>query len=90
MDERTLNKLTESLDDGLNFVKSMLNNFDNGALSKIYPHLTEEERRKILDKKTELKSISEDLSATLTKTGVYGLDSKELSDLKERIDKIKE
>lgn len=90
MTEREIDNIAKSLEGGLSFVKEMIHNFDSGQISKMYPYLTDEERKKIIEKRTEIKRISEDLSKTLQNGGIYDMDSKELSDIKEQIDKIKE
>lgn len=90
MNEKDINKITDSLKDGLSFVKDMIHNFDSGQISKLYPYLTEEERKRIIEKRIEIKKASEDLSKVLSNGGIYDIDSKEIAEIKKRIEKIKE
>lgn len=85
-----MERLINSLDDQLEFVKSVINDFDSGNISKLYPHLSDEDRKKVLENKKEVKSIAENLSTVLSNGGIYDLDNNKMVELKERINKLKE
>ena len=90
MNLNDINRLLKGTESNLEFVNKVINDFDNGNLSSIIQHLSEEDRKKVIEKRIELKSITEKISQELQNKGLYDVDGSMLSELKEQVNKIRE
>ena len=88
MNEDYIRRLTDSLEPSLDFVNKVINDFDNGNISKLYNHLSDEDRKIVLKNKSKIKDVVDRMAKELAVKSFDEIDGGEIAKLKEELNTI--